>query len=174
MSSLNKGIERAEVRLKWDPSPLGAPVSDLDLIAGTYRADAPRGEPAYLVYFASRSPDGTIGLNRDSTTGQGLGWDEVMTLDLGRLAPSYARVVVGVAIQQGGGRMVFGQIAHPEVQVVEGYTELARDDFSGVPGATAATVAEFVRGDSGVWEFRAGVRGFDADPDSFAAGMGSA
>ena len=28
MSGLSKGIERAEARLKWDPSPLGAPPSD--------------------------------------------------------------------------------------------------------------------------------------------------
>ena len=32
MSGLSKGIERAEARLKWDPSPVGAPPSDLDLI----------------------------------------------------------------------------------------------------------------------------------------------
>ncbi|MEU5048860.1 TerD family protein [Streptomyces sp. NPDC021096] len=172
VSSLNKGIAKVEVALKWDPSPAGAPAHDLDIIAATYVAGAADGTPAYLVHFDSRSPDGTITLNRDSRTGQGLGYDEVMTLELDRLAPAYVRVVIGVAVQQGGGRLAFGDIANTGVRITEGYDELARDDFSGVAGATAATVAEFVRDASGAWTFHGGVRGFDTDPVTFAAVMG--
>ncbi|BCK68101.1 hypothetical protein Srufu_020540 [Streptomyces libani subsp. rufus] len=95
MSTLSKGIEKVEVTLKWDPSPLGTPDNDLDIVAATYTADAPHGEPAYLVHFDSRSPDGTITLNRDSRTGQGFGFDEIMTLELDRLAETYTRVIVG-------------------------------------------------------------------------------
>ncbi|MDK0522707.1 TerD family protein [Streptomyces sp. ML-6] len=173
MSTPNKDIEKVEVRLKWDPSPSGTPDHDLDIIAATYLADAPYGAPAYLVHFDSRSPDGTINLNRDSRTGQGFGFDEVMTLELSRLASTYARVVVGVAIQQRDGRKAFADIPNTGVQIREGYTNLAEDDFSAVGTATAATVAEFVRGASGAWEFRSMVRGFDGDPDSFAGEMGN-
>lgn len=173
MSSLNKGLEKVEAQLKWDPSPLGAPDSDLDLVAATYRADDPGGEPAYLVHFDSRSPDGTITLNRDSTTGKGLGFDEVMTLELDRLAAAYGRVVVGVAIQQRAGRMVFGDIAHPVVRIMEGYTALMESDFAGLAAYTAATVAEFTRGESGEWRFRPFLRGFDTDPATFAGTMGA-
>ncbi|MDT0309531.1 TerD family protein [Streptomyces sp. DSM 44917] len=172
-SALNKGVDKVQVMVKWDPSPLGAPAHDLDLIAATYRAEAPHGEPAYLVHFDSRSPDGTITLNRDSSTGQGLGFDEVLTLELERLAPAYGRVVVGVAIQQGGGRKTFGDVSRTQVRIVEGYDELATDDFGAVAGATAATVAEFARREDGSWSFRPFVRGFDADPAGFAATMGS-
>ncbi|MFD4761629.1 TerD family protein [Streptomyces sp. NPDC058439] len=172
MSTPNKDIEKVEVRLKWDPSPPGAPAHDLDIIAATYLTNAPYGSPAYLVHFDSRSPDGTITLNRDSRTGQGFGFDEVMTLELGRLSIAYTRVVVGVAIQQRDGHKTFAEIANTGVQVREGYTNLAEDDFSAVGAATAATVVEFVRSASGVWEFHATVRGFDGDPDSFAATMG--
>lgn len=125
MHSLNKGTEKVEVQLKWDPSPLGAPDSDLDLIAATYLARDPGGEPAYLVYFDSRSPDGTITLNRDSKNGKGLGIDESMTLELHRLGADYGRVIVGVAIQQNGGRLVFADVLNPEFRVMEGYTELS-------------------------------------------------
>jgi tellurium resistance protein TerD len=173
VSGLNKGIAKVEVALRWDPSPFGAPPNDLDIVAATYRADDPYGKPAYLVHFDSRSPDGTIILNRDSRTGQGLGADEVMTLELDRLSPSYTRVVVGVAIQQGEGRKTFGDIANTGVRIREGYDELAKDDFAGISGSTAATVAEFVRDGAGEWSFRRSVRGFDADPASFAAIMGS-
>ncbi|MFJ8882063.1 TerD family protein [Streptomyces sp. NPDC102402] len=173
MSTPNKDIDKVEVRVKWDPSAAGEPANDLDIIAATYGTDAPYGSPVYLVHFDSRSPDGTITLNRDSRTGQGYGFDEVMTLELDRLSDRYARVVVGVAIQQRDGRKTFGQIEHTAVQIREGYTNLAEDDFSAVASATAAVVAEFVRDSSGAWGFRGVVRGFDGDPDSFATVMGS-
>ncbi|MFD6278874.1 TerD family protein [Streptomyces sp. NPDC060209] len=173
MSTPNKDIEKVEVRVKWDPSAVGEPANDLDIIAATYGTDAPYGSPAYLVHFDSRSPDGTITLNRDSRTGQGFGFDEVMTLELDRLSDAYARVVVGVAIQQRDGHKTFGQIEHTAVQIREGYTNLSEDDFSAVGAATAAVVAEFVRDASGSWGFRGAVRGFDGDPDSFAATMGN-
>ena len=173
MSNLSKGIEKAEVQLLWDPSPLGMPDSDLDLLAATYFAHDPVGDPAYLVHFGSRAPDGTITLNRDSKTGKGLGPDEILTLELDRISRDYGRVVVGVAIQQRGGRMVFGDIAQPEVRVLEGYTRLADLDFSTVAWATAASVAEFVRGESGGWLFRPQMRGFDTDLNTFARTMGT-
>lgn len=172
MNSFSKGTGTAEVRLKWDPSPYGEPDSDLDLVAATYSASAPDGEPVYLVHFDSRAPDGTITLNRDSTTGRGLGFDEVMTLELVRLGAEFGRVVVGVAIQQHSGRMVFGDVAGTGFQVAEGYTTLAEGDFADVAGSTAATVAEFTRDRSGAWSFHPFVRGFDTDPDSFAHAMG--
>ncbi|RDG36365.1 TerD family protein [Streptomyces corynorhini] len=172
MSSLNRGVSKVEVVLKWDPSAMGEPPHDLDLVAATFTSDAP-AEPDYLVHFGSRSPDGTITLDRQSRTGQGFGDDEEMTLELDRLGSGYVRVVVGVAIQQRDGRRTFGDVANPALRVMEGYTELARHDFAGLAEATAATVAEFVRADSGAWEFRTSVRGFDTDPQSFGALMGA-
>ncbi|MFE7412066.1 TerD family protein [Streptomyces laurentii] len=174
MSGLNKGVDKVEVALKWDPSPSGAPAHDLDIVAGVYTGDAPSGPPAYLVYFDHRSPDGTITLQRDSRTGQGFGYDEVMTVELGRLAERYARVVVGVAIQQGGGRLAFGGVPGTGVRVREGYTDLLAADFSALGDATAATVVEFTRDGAGVWTWRPLLRGFDTDPRSFGDVMGAA
>lgn len=173
MSGLSKGLGKVEVTIKWDPSPLGESDHDLDIVAATYSDEDPYGRPVYLVHFGSRSPDGTIILSRDSRDGQGLGDDEVMTLEFDRLASRYVRVVVGVAIQQSGGRRTFGEIARASFRIAEGYTELARDDFATVSGARAANVAVFTRDDSGGWQFRKDVRGFDADPDEFAERMGS-
>ncbi|MDT3399530.1 TerD family protein [Streptomyces sp. B1866] len=172
MSNPNKGLGRVQVSLRWDPSPPGETANDLDIIAAVYSAADPYGRPVYLVHFDSRSPDGTITLNRDSRTGQGFGDDEVMTLELDRLAPAYGRVVVGVAIQQGAGRKTFGEVPRTAVRVAEGYTELTADDFSGVAGSTAATVGEFARRQDGEWAFAEALRGFDADPAAFAALMG--
>jgi tellurium resistance protein TerD len=172
VSSLNKGLGKVEVTLKWDPSPSGVPANDLDIIAGTYLASDPYGRPAYLVHFDSRSPDGTITLNRDSRTGQGFGPDEAMTLEFDRLGAAYTRVVVGVVIQQNGGRKTFGEVASSGFRIFERIRELAKNDFASVSGATAAIIAEFVRADSGEWELHSGIRGFDADPASFAQLMG--
>ncbi|MEU8873302.1 TerD family protein [Streptomyces javensis] len=172
VTGLNKGLQKIEVALKWDPSPLGEPPHDLDIVAGTYRAADPYGAPAYLVHFDSRSPDGTINLNRDSRTGQGLGTDESMTLELERLSSEYARVVVGITIQQGSGRKAFGDVPNTSVRILNGYTELMASDFTGVSEATSATVAVFTRDDAGEWGIQSAIRGFDADPEGFGQLMG--
>ncbi|MFJ9909658.1 TerD family protein [Streptomyces sp. NPDC101152] len=172
MNGLNKGIRKAEVAIKWDPSPAGQPPTDLDVVAATYLAGDPYGDPAYVVHFDSRSPDGTIYLNRDSKDGKGFGWDEVMTLELDRLSERYARVVVGVVIQQRSAHRTFVGVASPGLRIREGYTVLAEDDFGDVLGATAATVGEFVRDESGTWAFRPGLHGFEDDPATFTRTMG--
>ncbi|MET7442013.1 TerD family protein [Streptomyces sp. NPDC004082] len=173
MNGLSKGIDKVEVAVKWDPSPAGEPNTDLDVVAATYLADDPYGNPDYVVHFDSRSPDGTIYLDRDSQDGKGFGWDEVMTLELNRLNGRYARVVVGVVIQQRSVHRTFAGVINPGLRMREGYTVLAEDDFSGVAGATAATVGEFVRDESGEWTFHPGIDGFDTDPASFTRIMGA-
>jgi hypothetical protein len=80
---------------------------------------------------------------------------------------------VGVAIHQDGGPRTFGDISHAGVLITEGYRELLSDDFSGVAGSTAATVAEFTCDTCGQWQFHEMVRGFDSDPVLFTAEMGS-
>ncbi|MEU6092132.1 TerD family protein [Streptomyces sp. NPDC047085] len=174
MTGFSKGNRKIEVALKWDPSPAGQAPTDLDIVAATFVSGDAYGAPAYLVHFDSRSPDGTIFLNRDSTDGKGFGWDEIMTLELDRLDGRYARVVVGVVIQQGGGHRAFAQVLNPALRIREGYTVLAEDDFGSVREATSATIAEFVRDESGAWIFHAGVHGFDEDPAAFTRVMGRA
>ncbi|MEV6107202.1 TerD family protein [Streptomyces sp. NPDC051940] len=172
MAGLAKGYRKVEVKLSWDPAPVGAPNHDLDLIAATYTAAAPSGPPTYLVHFDSRSPDGTIILNRDSHDGRGFGADEVLTLDLYRVPETLTRVVIGVAIQQHAGRLAFGEVARPVVSLHEGYTVLARHELTTLPESTAATVAEFVRESGGRWLFTSEARGYDADPVEFGRVMG--
>lgn len=172
MSAINKGIRKVEISVKWDPSPAGQPPTDLDIVAATYLASDPYGDPAYVVHFDSRSPDGTTYLNRDSKDGKGFGWDEVMTVELNRLDSRYARVMVGVLIQQRPAKRTFVSVIKPALRIREDYTVLAEDDFGGVLGSTATTVAEFVRQDSGTWEFRPGIHGFEDDPATFTTTMG--
>ncbi|MFF2848591.1 TerD family protein [Streptomyces sp. NPDC058001] len=174
MSGLNKGLAKVEVAVRWDPSPIGTPAHDLDIVAATYTTGDTKGEPAYLVYFGSRSPDGTITLNRDSQTGQGFGYDEVMVLELDRLAPSYARVVIGVAIQQRDGRRTFDEIANAGIRIRTGPLDVDKHDFAEMTDATAAKVGEFTREASGEWQYHRDVQGFEADPLTFARTMGRA
>ncbi|QOV35075.1 TerD family protein [Streptomyces ferrugineus] len=172
MNAINKGLGKIEISLKWDPSAAGQPPTDLDIVAATYLASEPYGDPAYVVHFDSRSPDGTIYLNRDSKDGKGFGWDEVLTVELDRLDSRYARVVVGVVIQQRPAQRTFVSVIKPALRIREGYTVMAEDDFGGVLGSTAATVAEFMRDGSGPWEFHPGILGFEDDPETFTATMG--
>ncbi|WP_329267870.1 TerD family protein [Streptomyces sp. NBC_01451] len=173
MGSESRKVAKAEVRLKWDPSPWNRPPHHLDIIAATYSSDALYGQPVYVVHFDSRSPDGTINMSRHSQTGQGLGYVEAMTLELDRLAPSFARVVVGVAIHQNNGPKTFGDLTNAGVLLLDGYEELLKDDFAHLSGSTAVTIAEFTRDTSGTWEFHQILRGFDSDPAVFTTEMGS-
>ncbi|MEV0219580.1 TerD family protein [Streptomyces sp. NPDC050704] len=174
MSGVGIGLGKVEVRLRWDPSHWDEPPHHLDIIAATYSADAPHGQPVYVVHFDSRAPDGTINMTRHSQTGQGFGFVEVMVLELDRLTSSITRVAVGVAIHQRTGPQTFGEITNTGVAVVEGHRELLVDDFSQVAGSTAASVAEFTRDASGAWRFHEMIRGFDSDPEVFTAEMGNA
>ncbi|MGP2441834.1 TerD family protein [Streptomyces sp. JW3] len=170
---VGKRVSKVEVRLKWDPSAWDQPPHHLDIIATTYSAEAPYGPPVYVVHYDSRSPDGTINMSRHSRTGQGFGFVEAMTLELDRLAGSFARVMVGVVIHQDAGHKTFGDISGTGVVVAEGYEELLADDLTGVAAATATTVAEFTRdAASGAWSFHEALRGFDSDPVVFTAEMG--
>ncbi|MEU9104214.1 TerD family protein [Streptomyces xanthophaeus] len=178
MTGVRKGLAKVEVALRWDPSSAGTPANDLDIVAAVYGADDPYGEPVHLVHFGSRSPDGTITLNRDSHTGQGFGFDEVMTLELDRMAERLCRVVVGVVIQDAdageGATKTFADITGTGVRIREGHTDLAESGFESVRGATAATIAEFTREASGSWSLDARLLGFAVDPEEFARTMGAA
>ncbi|MEV5606383.1 TerD family protein [Streptomyces sp. NPDC052299] len=172
MTGIGTGLRKPEVKLKWDPSSWTEPARHLDIVAATYTQDTPHDTPANVVHTESRSPDGTITMLRHSETGLGLGFVEIMQLDLDRMHPSYGRIVVGVVIHQAAGRRIFGDITHAGVVIVDGYTELLADDFAQVADATAATVAEFVRDRDGQWQLHERVQGFDSDPTSFPYEMG--
>ncbi|MFJ9338850.1 TerD family protein [Streptomyces sp. NPDC101733] len=179
MSGVRKSLAKVEIALRWDPSPSGTPANDLDILAAVYAGADPYGEPVYLVHFGSRAPDGTITLTRDSRTGQGLGFDEVMVLELDRLASELGRVVVGVVIQDGGpsaahGARTFAGVPGTGLRIREGYTELATGDFAEVADSTAATVAEFVRDGEGVWSLDARPHGFGVDAQEYVRVMGAA
>ncbi|RSS70749.1 TerD family protein [Streptomyces sp. WAC06614] len=167
MTGIRKGLTRVEVALRWDPSPAGTPAHDLDLVAAVLPAADPYGEPAYLVHFGRRSPDGTVTLDRDSRTGQGFGFDEVLKLELDRMDAALGRVVVGVLIQDDARTKSFGDIGGTAVRIRAGYDDLVLDDLAGASGAGAAVVAEFTREEAGTWTLRPGVRGFDAGPEEF-------
>ncbi|MFI1645346.1 TerD family protein [Streptomyces avidinii] len=178
MTGVRKGLAKVEFALRWDPSPAGTPANDLDIVAAVYGAADLHGAPVQFVHFGSRSPDGTIALNRDSHTGQGFGFDEVMTIELHRMAPQAGRVLVGVVIQKAdadpaGRTKTFADIAGTGFRIREGHTDLAQGDFAAMAAATAATVAEFTRDASGAWSFDLRLRGSDADPEEFARTMGA-
>ncbi|WP_268253270.1 TerD family protein [Streptomyces subrutilus] len=178
VTGVRKGLAKVEVALRWDPSLAGTPANDLDIVVAVYGTADLHGTPVHLVHFGSRSSDGTITLNRDSHTGQGFGFDEVMTIELDRMAPELRRVVVGVVIQAAGGAdrptKTFADIAGTGIRIREGHLDLASTDFESVPTSNAVTVGEFDRDESGIWSLDAHLRGFDTDPEEFTRIMGAA
>ncbi|MER5728831.1 TerD family protein [Streptomyces sp. NPDC002138] len=175
MSGVRKSLARVEVALKWDPSASGSPANDLDIIAAVYAEGDLRGTPEYVVHFDRRAPDGTVTLNRDSRTGQGFGFDEVMTLELDRMSERLRRVVVGVVVQSDDDARTFGDIGGMALRIREGYVDLvAEGPVADVADATAATIAVFTRDDAGAWSLDPAVRGFTAAPQEYLRIMGGA
>ncbi|MET9699471.1 TerD family protein [Streptomyces sp. NPDC006529] len=175
MSGVRKSLARVEVALKWDPSAPGSPANDLDIVAAAYAEGDLHGTPEYAVYFDHRAPDGTVTLNRDSRTGQGFGFDEVMTLELDRMSERLRRVVVGVVIQSEDGNKTFGDIGGMALRIREGYVDLVPEGpLAGVAGATAATVAVFSRDAAGAWSLDPAVHGLAVGPEEYLRIMGGA
>ena len=152
MSTPNKGIGKVEVTLKWDPSPPGAPAHDLDIVAATYPANEPYGNPRIR---ALRQP--LAGRHHQSQPGQ----QDGPRARLGRGDDPGARPAVGRVRPRGrrgrhpaaGRPKDLRRHSEPGVRIREGYTS-GRGRLLLGRRATAATVAEFVRDGSGGWEFR--------------------
>ncbi|MFI9150544.1 SAV_2336 N-terminal domain-related protein [Streptomyces sp. NPDC053367] len=165
---------KVEVALRRGPPPAGQPPTRLVLVAAAYLASDPYGDPAYVVHGGSVPPDGAM-YPHPSGDGPGLGGDEVMTLELDRIDARYARVVLGVLLQQGPPHGSFADVPALSLRIREGDAVLHEYGFAGVPRATAASTGEFVRDASGSWTFRGGVRPVDpgeGDVASFTAVMG--
>ena len=72
MSTPNKNLGKVEIRLKWDPSPLGEAAHDLDLIAADLPVDDPHGSPRLPGALRQPAPPTAPSTSsRDSRTGRG-------------------------------------------------------------------------------------------------------
>ncbi|PTR22990.1 stress response protein SCP2 [Rhodococcus sp. OK519] len=152
------GVALTQIRmgLGWDPvssrGRFGSRTANIDLdasavmFAGTKVAD--------VVYFGQlKSDDASVVHSGDNLTGDGDGDDEVITVDLTRVAPRVTSMLFLVTSFRG---QTFEQVANAFCRLVDAPqgTELARFTLQGGMPFTAAVMAKVYRQD-GVWKLQA-------------------
>lgn len=147
-------LDYVTMALGWDPVRthrfFGARGKDIDLNAAALLfADEEIIDVVYHEQLISR--DGAIRHLGDSTTGEGKGDNEIITVDLTRLTPEITTVVFIVTCYTG---QTFEQIDNAFCRLVDSVSgiEIARYDLSGGGSHTGLVMGKVFRTD-GVWQF---------------------
>ncbi|MFE7744960.1 TerD family protein [Nocardia sp. NPDC057455] len=146
-------LEHVTVALGWDPATrprlLGRRKGiDLNVAALLFAAD----RLVDVVYHEQlSSTDGSVRLHGDSITGEGLGDDEIISVDLSRLSTRVTTVLFLVTSYTG---QSFERIANAYCRVIDtaAGTQLARHELTG-GGSHTGLVLGRVRRVGGVWHF---------------------
>ncbi|MEV6558261.1 TerD family protein [Nocardia sp. NPDC051756] len=148
-------LDYVTMALGWDPVRtrrwFGAHSKDIDLNAAALLfADDQIVDVVYHEQLISR--DGAIRHLGDSTTGQGKGDNEIITVDLTRLTPHINAVVFIVTCYTG---QTFEQIENAFCRLIDSVTgvEIARYDLSGGGSHTGLVMGKVFRTDD-VWQFQ--------------------
>ncbi|UAK31331.1 TerD family protein [Nocardia asteroides] len=146
-------LEHLRMALGWDPvrrSWFGLNAKDIDLNAAALLfADKQITDVVYHQQLSSR--DGSVRHLGDSTTGEGKGDNEVITVDLSRIQPQVTAVIFLVTCYTG---QTFGQIENAFCRVVDTISdaEIARHDLSAEASHTGLVMGKVSRTD-GIWHF---------------------
>ncbi|WP_328400748.1 TerD family protein [Nocardia sp. NBC_00403] len=148
------GLDHLTVALGWDPVRrrrwFGPRSEDIDLNAAALLfAGDQIVEVVYHEQLISR--DGSVRHLGDSTNGEGKGDNEIIAVDLTRLAPEVTTVIFIVTSYSG---QTFEQIENAFCRVVDGGSgiEIARYDLSGGGSYTGLVMGKVVRS-NGVRQF---------------------
>ncbi|MBF6204263.1 MULTISPECIES: TerD family protein [Nocardia] len=155
-------LELVTVAIGWDPAAhrrFFGRREEIDLnVAALLFAT---GRLVDVVYHEQlNSTDGSVRLHGDSITGEGSGDDEIISVDLSRLATEVTTVLFLVTCYTG---QSFERIANAYCRVIDtaAGTQLARYDLTG-GGAHTGLVLGRVRRTDGGWQFEGIGRGVRA------------
>ncbi|WP_107655495.1 TerD family protein [Nocardia suismassiliense] len=157
------GLDYVSMALGWDPVPQsrwlagGAKEIDLNASALLY-AENNIVDVVYHEQLMSR--DGSVRHLGDSTTGEGNGDNEIITVDLTRMAPEVTGVLFLVTCYTG---QSFDQIENAFCRIVDGVSdvEIARYDLSSAGSYTGLILGKLTRSGN-AWQFDAIGEGISA------------
>ncbi|WP_280260238.1 TerD family protein [Nocardia abscessus] len=146
-------LAHVTVALGWDPAARPRlfgrrEETDLNVAALLFAAD----RLVDVVYHEQlSSTDGSVRLHGDSVTGEGAGDDEIISVDLSRLATEVTTVLFLITSYTG---RTFDRIANAYCRVIDtvGRTQLARYDLTGSGSHTGLVLGRVRRAD-GSWRF---------------------
>ncbi|REF29508.1 TerD family protein [Calidifontibacter indicus] len=161
------GMTTAIIGLGWNPRTTDGAQFDLDASAllcgenGKVRSDAD-----FIFYNNLTGDNGSVVHQGDNRTGEGDGDDEQIVVDLSRVSPDVAKIVVVASIDQADQRgQNFGQVADAYIRVFDADDPTNND--KGVRfdlGEDASTETALIFGElyrnGGEWKFRAIAQGY--------------
>lgn len=164
LSKTDPTLTKLLIGLGWDERVTSGQDFDLDasafLLTGTGKV---RGDHDFIFYNQLKSVDGAVEHTGDNRTGLGDGDDEIIKVDLTRIAPDIDKIAITVTIHDAQLRnQNFGQVANAFIRVVNEQTgaEVVRFDLAEDYSVETAMVFGEVYRHSGEWKFRAVGQGY--------------
>lgn len=154
-----------DVGLGWSANTRNGYAFDLDAMALLINAQGRLIDDRHFIFYKNLvSPDGAVQHSGDNRTGDGEGDDEVISIDLTKLAPEVAKVAIVASIYDGETRgQNFGGVRDAYIRLVDkttGNEEVRFDLSDGVGTETCMIFGEVYRGPNGDWKFRAVEQGY--------------
>lgn len=164
LTKTDASLTKLLIGLGWDPRATDGADFDLDASAFLLGANGKvRGDADFIFYNQLKSQDGSVEHTGDNRTGAGDGDDEVLKVDLSRVAADVDKIAFVVTIHDADSRKQnFGQVGGSFIRVANEVTsaEVVRYDLAeDASTETAMVFAELYR-NNGEWKFRAVGQGF--------------
>lgn len=157
-------LQKMAVGLGWDPRATDGQEFDLDAIAFLVNDQGKVRKDVDFIFFNNlKSDDGSVEHTGDNRTGEGDGDDEVVNVDLSKLAADVHKVIFCATIHEGQNRnQNFGQVSNAYIRIVDSSNdnEVARYDLSEDSSVETAMIFGELYRHNGEWKFRAVGQGF--------------
>ena len=164
LSKTDPSLTKMLIGLGWDERVTSGQAFDLDASAFLLTQNGKvRGNHDFIFYNQLKSTDGSVEHAGDNRTGQGDGDDEVIKVDLSRVAPDINKIAITVTIHDATARgQNVGQISNAFIRVVNEVTgvEVVRFDLAEDYSVETAMVFGEVYRHNGEWKFRAVGQGY--------------
>ena len=160
------GLKNIKVGLGWDANATDTG-AEFDLDASLFlvgKDGKVLSDSHFIFYNNATSPDGAVVHQGDNRTGEGDGDDEVIEIDLSKVAPEVDKIIFTVTIDEADSRgQNFGQVNNSFIRILNqaGEVEITKyeldEDYS---SETAINFGELYRKNNG-WNFKAVGAGFN-------------
>jgi tellurium resistance protein TerD len=170
------GLTAVTVGLGWDVRTTTGTDFDLDASAIAVNTTGKVFSDAHFVFFNNKqTPDQTIVHTGDNRTGEGVGDDEQINVNLTGLPADIDKVVFTASIYEAENRQQnFGQVRNAYIRVLNqaGGTEIARYDLSEDASTETAMVFGELYRNGAEWKFRAVGQGYVSGLAGIASDFG--
>jgi tellurium resistance protein TerD len=170
------GLNKISVGLGWDARVTDGAAFDLDASGFLVKADNKvRSDADFCFYNNKTVADGAVIHAGDNQTGDAVGDDESINVELAKIPTDIEKVVFAVTIHDAAARnQNFGQVSKAYIRIVnqENNTEIARFDLSEDASIETAMIFGEIYRNAADWKFKAVGQGFSGGLGPLAASFG--